>query len=810
VRQLPHGTVTFLFTDIEGSTRLLHELGRDYAEALATHRRVLRDAFEGHGGVEVDTQGDAFFVAFGNAAGAVAAAAEAQAALTHGPIRVRMGLHTGTPELTDEGYVGLDVHLGARVAAAGHGGQVLLTEATRARVGIDVVDLGEHRVKDFADPVWVFQLPADESFPPLKTISNTNLPRPASSFVGRERERAEVAALVREGSRLVTLTGPGGCGKTRLAIEAAAELVPEHRNGVYWVGLAALRDPALVIDTIAQTLGAKGGVAEHIGERELLLLLDNVEQVIDAAPELAALVESCGNLRLLVTSRELLQVRGEASYPVEPLAESDATDLFCERSSLARDETITELCGRLDRLPLAIELAAARTVALSPREVLERLSGRLDLLRGGRDALPRQRTLRATIEWSYDLLSVEEQHAFARLAVFSGGCTLEAAEAVTNAGLDTLQSLVEKSLLRRAGERFWMFETIRKFAGERLDASGEREAVARRHATWLAELVERLELPVRHGEPDATSRLSAEIDNLRSALEWLARRGDVGDAVRILDGLWYFWVTKGSATEGLRWARWVVVEAPKAPPNERALGLLDASELFRFFGQTADGLRLKLELLPQLRELSPERLYPATLADAAEMLAEAGDFERARRLGREAVAWRRRLGKPSGINHALSNLAMVEFRAGNFVQARRLSEEALELVEEPFVPTNALYSALLAGESARRAGDRPSARRLLLRAVGLCQELGQRGVLPELLQEVAAAGAGGIDSVRILSASQRLVTELGLPRWDIADYERTVSALRGELGDAAFEEAWADGAGLQEDRALLLAAGCLD
>jgi tetratricopeptide (TPR) repeat protein len=254
----------------------------------------------------------------------------------------------------------------------------------------------------------------------------------------------------------------------------------------------------------------------------------------------------------------------------------------------------------------------------------------------------------------------------------------------------------------------------------------------------------------------------------------------------------------------------VVVEAPKAPPNERALGLLDASELFRFFGQTADGLRLKLELLPQLRELSPERLYPATLADAAEMLAEAGDFERARRLGREAVAWRRRLGKPSGINHALSNLAMVEFRAGNFVQARRLSEEALELVEEPFVPTNALYSALLAGESARRAGDRPSARRLLLRAVGLCQELGQRGVLPELLQEVAAAGAGGIDSVRILSASQRLVTELGLPRWDIADYERTVSALRGELGDAAFEEAWADGAGLQEDRALLLAAGCLD
>jgi predicted ATPase len=673
-----------------------------------------------------------------------------------------------------------------------------------------VLDLGEHRVKDFADPVWFFQLSADESFPPLKTISNTNLPRPASSFVGRERERADLVALVRQGARLVTLTGPGGCGKTRLAIEAAAELVSEHRNGVFWVGLAPLRDPTLVLDTIAQVVGAKGGVAEHIGERALLLLLDNVEQVIDAAPELASLVESCENLRLLVTSRELLQVRGEVSYPVEPLAESEATDLFCERSSLAPDKTVTELCRRLDGLPLAIELAAARTAALSPREVLERLSERLDLLRGGRDAVPRHRTLRATIEWSYDLLGVEEQQAFARSAVFPGGCTLEAAEAVTEANLDTLQSLVEKNLLRRVGGRFWMFETIRELAGERLDGSGEREEVARRHAAWQAALVERLELPMRHGEPDATSRLSAEIDNLRSALEWLARQGDVGGAFRIMDGLWYFWIAKGFATEGLRWARWAVLEAPKAPPDERALGLLDASELFRFFGQPADGLRLKLGLLPLLRELSPERHFPATLSDAADMLAEAGDFERARRLALEAVAWRRRLGKPSGVNHALSNLAMVEFRAGNFEQARRLSEEALELVEEAFVPTNALYSALLAGESARRAGDGPSARRLLLRALRLCRELDQRGVFPELLQEVAAASAGGADSVRIMGASQHLVSELGVPRWDVADCERTVATLRGELGDAAFEKAWVEGAALQEDEALLLAARCLD
>jgi predicted ATPase len=810
VRQLPHGAVTFLFSDIEGSTRLLHELGSGYAEALARHRRVVRDAFEGHGGVEVDTQGDAFFVAFEDPAEAVAAATDAQAALADGPIRVRMGLHTGAPELTDEGYVGLDVHLGARIAAAAHGGQVLLTQATRDEVDIDVVDLGEHRVKDFAEPVWIFQLPAEEWFPPLKTISNTNLPRPTSSFVGRERERAEVVALVRDGARLVTLTGPGGCGKTRLAIEAAAELVPEHRNGVFWVGLATLRDPTLVLDTIAQTLGAKGGVAEHIGERELLLLLDNVEHLIDAAPEFASLVESSPNLRLLVTSRELLQVRGEVSYAVDSLAKGEAAELFCQRSSLAPDETIVELCGRLDGLPLAIELAAARTVALSPGEILDRLSDRLDLLRGGRDAAPRHRTLRATIEWSHDLLSAEEQQVFARFAVFAGGCTLEAAEVVTKADLDTLQSLVEKSLLRHAGERFWMFETIRELAGERLDADGELAEVARRHTAWLVELVERLELSVRHGEPDATSRLTAEIDNLRAGLERLAASGEVGEAIRIMDGLWYFWVAKGFATEGLKWARWAVLEAPKAPPYERVLGLLNASELFRSFGQPSDGLRLKLELLPQLRELSPERLFPATLADAADMLAEAGDFERARRLGSEAVAWRRRLDEPSGINHALSNLAMVEFRAGNFAQARRLSEQALELVEAPFVPTNALYSALLAGESARRAGDHDSARRLLLRALGLCRELEQRGVLPELLQEVAATGVGGADSVRILAAAQHLVGELGVPRWDMADFERTAAALREELGDTAFEEAWREGTSLQEDDALALAARCLD
>jgi hypothetical protein len=330
--------VPFLFTDVEGSTQLLHELGPEgYAAALAEHRRVSRDAFARHGGVEVDTQGDAFFVAFSTAEGAIEAAMDAQAQLT---IAVRMGIHTGTPYLAEEGYVGADVHRAARIAAAGHGGQVLVSASTAALIGSEgVVELGEHRLKDFDEPVPLYQL-GDESFPPLKTISNTNLPRPASSFVGREREVEEVASLLKDGTRLLTLTGPGGSGKTRLALEAAAELVPALKAGVFWVGLAPLRNAALVTETIAQTLGAKDGLAEHIGEREMLLLLDNLEQVVEAAPELAVLVETCPNLRLLVTSRELLRVRGEVEYPVPPLAEPEAVELFCTRARTEPEDAV--------------------------------------------------------------------------------------------------------------------------------------------------------------------------------------------------------------------------------------------------------------------------------------------------------------------------------------------------------------------------------------------------------------------------------------------------------------------------------------
>ena len=547
-QELPTGTVTLLFTDVEGSTTLLHELGAEaYADVLAEHRRIVRAACTAEGGVEVDNQGDAFFFAFRSAPAALTAAQAVTDALAAGRIQVRIGLHTGTPLVTEEGYVGDDVHLAARVGASGHGGQVVLSRTTRELVdGLPLTDLGEHRLKDIPEAVSIFQL-GSERFPPLKTISNTNLPRPASSFIGRERELHELLAAIRS-ARLVTLTGPGGSGKTRLAIEAAATLVPSYKAGVFWVGLATLRDPALVSETIAQTLGAKNGLAEHIGERELLLLLDNLEQVIEAAPQLSALLSACANLTVLVTSRELLRVQGEVEYAVPPLASPEAVALFCERSRLEPSEEIAELCVRLDDLPLAVELAAARAKALSPRQILERLSQRLDLLEGGRDADPRQQTLRATIDWSHDLLSEEEQRVFRALSVFAG-CTLEAAEEVCGADLDTLQSLVEKSLLRFSDERYWMLETIRDYARERLDEAGETDALARRHADYyLALLEERQPLILGSRRRELLAWFGEEEDNLRATLDYLEGAAPP-DAARAADLLMPFWLPRGRLVE---------------------------------------------------------------------------------------------------------------------------------------------------------------------------------------------------------------------------------------------------------------------
>ena len=806
--RLPTGTVTFLFTDIEGSTRLLHELGAEaYSEVLAEHRRTLRAAFSVHGGVEVDTQGDAFFVAFPSAPDAVQAASEAIEGLEAGPIRVRMGIHTGTPHVSDEGYVGEDVHRGARIASAGHGGQVLLSNETRTLISADVTDLGEHRLKDFAEPVAIFQL-GSERFPPLKTISNTNLPRPASSFIGREREVEQVVALLQNGARLLTLTGPGGSGKTRLSIEAAAELVPQFRNGVFWVGLATLRDPSLVIETVGQTLGAKDGLVDHVGEREMLLLLDNLEQVIEAAPELASLVEACPNLRLLVTSRELMRVRGEIEYPVPPLADPDAVELFCIRSGLDSSEVISELCRRLDNMPLAVELAAARTKVLSPAQILERLSERLDLLKGGRDADARQRTLRAAIEWSHDLLSPAEKTLFARLAVFAGGSTLDAAVAVAGADLDIIESLVDKSLVRHTDERFWMLETIRAYAIDRLEQTGEADEIRERHAQHYLALAE-LDAPHLTGRfsKQWVDRQESEHDNHRAAYEWLESSGRTQDVLRLAGSLTEFWQLRGHTMEGMRRLE-AALRADDRPTPARGRALQGAADLAGTIGDVAKDKHYLEEALTLQQELGNARGVAMALWGLGYIAYEEGDIVRGLRTLEESVATLHEIGDEHHILHVTRTLAWGHHQLGDFDRARALHEDNLELAR---ARGDGLAMAGIMGSLAAIAVDQGRIRdaiSLMRENDAILRELrdfmGISENLCRMAKTLAVAGRAAL-AAQVLGCFEALTEEAGgAESWVLRESEETLTALRELLDEQTLAEARATGRKMGPEQAMAL------
>jgi len=637
----PSGTVTLLFTDIEGSTRLLQRSGEAYAGLLADHRRLLREAFERCGGHVLDSEGDAFFVAFASANDAASAAAEAQRALaehewpgTH-EIRVRMGLHTGEPRAVDGRYVGLDVHHAARVMAAGHGGQVLVSESTRALLDerVRLRDLGSHRLKDLSGTQRLFQLELEgmpTEFPPLKTLDNrvTNLPTQPNAFIGRTRELADTQALLeRDDVRLLTLIGTGGTGKTRLALQLAAAVVDQFDHGVFFVSLAPVRDWELVAPTIARTLGLREQpgesvletLTEYLRDRELLLLLDNFEQVLAATPAMAGLLSSAPGLRLLVTSRTPLRLRGERAYRVPQLdvpdlrrpavaaevADCESVRLFVERAQAAavdfavsdeNVEAVAEICVRLDGLPLAIELAAPRVRTLTPPALLRRLDQRLTLLTGGaHDLDERQRTLRGTIEWSYDLLLAKEKTLFARLGVFVGGCRLEAAEAVCDPDgsfgpelLDGLDSLVQKSLVRQRADsdgepRFWMLETIREFAVELLESSGEVGDACARHAAWTAEEAERLDAESRTGDhPAFLARVDDEYANVREAIAWARKAGDGELLLRLATTLWGFWSMRGYVAEGRR----VLEDALELGGRRPARALLGLSTLRVMSGES--------------------------------------------------------------------------------------------------------------------------------------------------------------------------------------------------------------------------------
>jgi predicted ATPase len=674
VRELPRGTVTFLFTDIEGSTRLLHELGADeYASALAEHRRVLREAFERHGGVEVDTQGDAFFVAFPTAPGALETAREAQDALE---LPVRMGLHTGTPLLTAEGYVGGDVHRAARIAAAGHGGQVLVSTATAALVdGAELRDLGEHRLKDLSAAERIFQL-GDGDFPPLKTLYRTNLPIPATPFLGRERELADVRELLaRDDARLLTLTGAGGSGKTRLALHAAGESAETYPDGVWWVPLAPLADPADVGPAAARALGGGGTLPELVDGRRLLLLLDNFEHVVEAAPEVAAVLTECPHADVLVTSRERLRVQGEYVYPVPVLERPEARRLFVTRARAAQpdfepDELLDDLCARLDDLPLAIELAAARTSLLSTSQLLDRLGSRLDLLRGGRDAETRQQTLRATIEWSYELLEPDERRLLAALSVFRGGWTLEAAERVADADLELLESLVDKSLVRRwESGRFGMLETIREFASEQV-SEDERDRLLHRLLELLLELFEDANLrPHVSGEP-RMDLAQEERPNVDVALASATKTGNVRAGLRLMELLEMYWITNDPVGGRERVDALIAVGGDAIEPRVHGEALRLRGATFDMTGRSDLAEPVYVRAIELLRLAGDEQEIAHLTLRIANCAVKQGDIERARQLATEAI--------DADPPIALGILAQVAFAEKDAARAAGLARQAAD------------------------------------------------------------------------------------------------------------------------------------
>jgi predicted ATPase/class 3 adenylate cyclase/Tfp pilus assembly protein PilF len=824
MRKLPKGTVTFVFTDIEGSTRLLHELGDSYAGALADHRRCLRGVFAAHDGVEVDTQGDAFFYAFTSARRAVAAASEAQRALAAGRVRVRIGLHTGEPLLTEDGYVGIDVHRAARIAACGHGGQVLLSEQTRSLLGegVDARDLGLHRLKDLLDAEHIFQI-GDADFPPLKSLHQTNLPVQPTPFIGRERELGDVLTVIRrKGVRLLTLTGPGGAGKTRLALQAAVELDSAYPDGVWFVSLAGLTDSRLVIATIARSLGLRETGSDtwdrillrYLSDKHLLLVIDNIEHLLpDAAGAVGELLAAAPEVRALVTSREPLKLAAEHEFPVAPLAAGEATSLFAERAravlpsfglSGENRPAVEAICARLDCLPLAIELAVPWMRTLPLAQLLDRLEQRLPLLTGGtRDAPERQRTLRAAIAWSFGLLPPAEQQGFYRLSVFAGGFSLDAAEAACAADLPTVAALVEKNLVRREptpdGEtRYVMLETIREFAVERLAESHEARAVSDAHAAYFRAVSDHAAIKdKRVNQAGWLRRLDIERDNLRAAFEWLVRR-EPHSALRLTLALKIYWA-RSEGGEGRTWLDRALA-ASTEPDELRAEGLFVASLWAIFHGRLREARQRADEALQLGQELGSAVCEGNALHALALIANREGPedwSEAGLSLFRDAESVVRRSGDNWSIALLLNNFGYTLYDAGDYEGARRRLTEGLALADElgDEWQRSAMYGSLADVELA--TGNTSAAEASFRRELELARDIGGYLRATEALTGLArlAFDDGRLTRcLQLLGAASELFHRTGSvlnspdPVLIKEAQEKALGLIGGERADAAWQQ----------------------
>ena len=809
VGPLPVQTVTLLFSDLEGSTRLLQSLGSGYAALLLELREMTRTAVASELGVEIDTAGDGFFAAFPTARGAVAAAARLQRIIAEhswpAPVRIRIGIHTGEPAIADDTYVGLDVHRTARICSAAGGGQVLVSEATRNLVlrdlpeGAHLVDLGSHHLKDLEAPEHLFQLVVDEMTFSGGIRSATempgSLPAQLTSFIGREQELATATDMVRQ-YRLVTLTGPGGTGKTRLSIAAAAAVQTDFRDGVAFVGLASTRDAVTDLDllavsccirscgetceivsrAIAHALGVNenplrpifDSVKDHLRHRQILLLLDNFEQFLDAAPLVSEMLASSPDLHVLVTSRIPLHVSAEREYRVPPLslpsqredrgarslARHGAVALFAERARAVKADfaltddnaaDVAEICVRLDGLPLAIELAAARTKVLPPAAILRRLSDRLRLLTGGGKDLPeRHQTLRQAIAWSYELLNKEEQACFRRLSAFLGGFTLEAAEFVCSEigefsadALDTVSALVDKSLLRQeegiGGEpRFVMLETIRDFGQECLVSANEVDVVYRAHARFFLNLAEEAEPHLTgRGQHEWLDRLEADYDNLRTALAWAEEHDDAEVGLGICAAMWRFWLIRGHLSEVReRLEKVLALASAQAPAKSRARVLNGLGTIIHEIGDFNAARHPLEESLQIWRTLGDKAGTASVLNNLSWIAAMLGDNDASVSMAEESLLIHRELGNKRGIAVALHNMSFVALQQSRIADARGLLHESMQLRQAIGDIRGVSYEQTMLAWVEMFDGNNEKARELVDTALRVLTQMSDRQLVP--------------------------------------------------------------------------------